>query len=179
MSEGGIGSQIEALVLADSVAKLRVLPPNEKRQNLGGDWRLAASDAGDMLVQFGSGLHGMPFTEVSHMWLSLRPSQKESRTTEILQMGPSKITNMLKGELSLGGVGEEELVMDYAERRAQGRLCNFRAGGRARGVPPEHRGRGRGGAAGAGAVSAPPARPSAGGASPAADRGRSGPRRGG
>ncbi|CAK0844349.1 unnamed protein product [Prorocentrum cordatum] len=113
MSEGGIGSQIEALALADSVAALRVLPPSQKRQNLGGDWRLAASDAGDLLVQFGSGLHGMPFTAVSDMWLSLRPSQKESRTTEILQMGPSKITNMLKGELSLGAVGEEEIVMEY------------------------------------------------------------------
>jgi hypothetical protein len=106
----GIGGTVDSLLLADRVAKLRVLTPTEKRFNQPGDWRLKASDGGDMLVQFGSGLHGMPFTEVRHMWLCLRPQAKESRTVEVLSMGPSTITNSLKGEMMMDA---DEFEMEY------------------------------------------------------------------
>mmetsp|Transcript_100363 Transcript_100363/g.318692 ORF Transcript_100363/g.318692 Transcript_100363/m.318692 type:complete len:305 (-) Transcript_100363:87-1001(-) len=107
----GIGAGVDPLGLADQVARLKTWPLSERRRLLSGDWRLRTSDAGDILVQFGSGLHGLPFVTVQHFFLSVRPTSKQLRAIEVLSVGPAKgVTTILKGELRYE---EDDLVLQY------------------------------------------------------------------
>ncbi|CAE8652697.1 unnamed protein product, partial [Polarella glacialis] len=92
----GVGGGVDALALADQLAKLRIWPMAERKRLLAGDWRLHASEAGDLLVQLGSGLHGMPFTEMKDFFLNLRPASRELRAVEVLSVGPMKAPTVLK-----------------------------------------------------------------------------------
>jgi len=107
----GVGGGIDPLVLADGVAKLQTWSMSDRKKLINGDWRLHASDAGDLLVQFGSGLHGLPFCDVSQMYLSVRPTSKQIRTIEILQLGPARnATTILKGSIRFR---EEDVILEY------------------------------------------------------------------
>ena len=93
------------------MAQLRQYPPAEQRRLLDGDWQLHQSDAGDLLVQFGSGLHGLPFVEVDKFFLSLRTGNKQLRAVEVLNMGPMKrVTTCLQGDIKFMSEG---LVLEY------------------------------------------------------------------
>merc|ERR1712129_71991 len=108
----GVGGGIDPLVLADEVAKLKTWSMSDRRKFMNGDWCLHASDAGDLLVQFGSGLHGLPFMDVNQLFMSLRPKTKQVRTVEVLQLGPLKnATTILKGSFRFRE--EEELLLEY------------------------------------------------------------------
>jgi len=107
----GVGGGVDPLVLADEVAKLKTWSMSDRRKLINGDWHLHASDAGDLLVQFGSGLHGLPFCDVSQLYMSLRPKSKQIRTVEILQLGPAKnATTILKGSIRFR---EEDVILEY------------------------------------------------------------------
>lgn len=106
----GPGVGVDALVLADWVGKLRPKPPSERTRLLTGDWRMRASDAGDLLVQLGSGLHGLPFTEMKDFFMSLRVTSKQLRCIEVLSVGPMKRNTALKGSVDLQ---DERLVLYY------------------------------------------------------------------
>jgi len=107
----GLGTGVDPLELADAMVGLKPLPRNEQRRLLSGDWRLSDSDSGDLLVQFGSGLHGLPFIEMKHYFLSLRGPSKQIRAVEVLSMGPApRVTTVLKGTMQ---VGEQNLDLEF------------------------------------------------------------------
>eukprot|EP00419_Tripos_fusus_P050939 CAMPEP_0172817970 /NCGR_PEP_ID=MMETSP1075-20121228/13610_1 /TAXON_ID=2916 /ORGANISM="Ceratium fusus, Strain PA161109" /LENGTH=239 /DNA_ID=CAMNT_0013658281 /DNA_START=43 /DNA_END=760 /DNA_ORIENTATION=- len=107
----GVGGGIDPLVLADQVAKLKAWSMSDRKKLINGDWQLHASDAGDLLVQFGSGLHGLPFMDVKEMYMSLRPKKKLICTVEILQLGPARnATTILKGTFR---ERTEDAILEY------------------------------------------------------------------
>eukprot|EP00929_Paragymnodinium_shiwhaense_P046292 TRINITY_DN23569_c0_g1_i1.p2 TRINITY_DN23569_c0_g1~~TRINITY_DN23569_c0_g1_i1.p2 ORF type:complete len:334 (-),score=81.59 TRINITY_DN23569_c0_g1_i1:3-1004(-) len=99
--EEDLGAGVDALILADGVARLRRFPPSEQRRLLQGDWELRHSDGGDLLVQMGTGLHGLPLVSVGNLFLMIRPTQKQFRAVEVLKdIGPvNKICTIMKGEI--------------------------------------------------------------------------------
>lgn len=109
--DSGVGGGVDPLVLADEVSKLKTWSMSDRRKLINGDWRLHASDSGDLLVQFGSGLHGLPFMDVKELYTSLRPKSKQIRTVEVLQLGPLKnATTILKGSVRFS---EEDVILEY------------------------------------------------------------------
>lgn len=108
----GVGKGVEGLALADAVAGLRRRPPAERRRLLDGDWQLRASDKGDLLVQLGTGLHGLPFVEMRGYFMSLRPASRKLRAVEVLSMGPiERVTTVLKGGVELADDGG--LILEF------------------------------------------------------------------
>lgn len=109
----GVGGGIDSLALADAVANLRRWPPAEQRRLLNGDWQLVSSDGGDLFIQMGSGLHGLPFMEVGNFFISLRTSLRQVRAVEVLKdIGPFKrVTTMLKGDLQCKDGGD--ITVEY------------------------------------------------------------------